>query len=96
MGIYPTYDVYGIRIIIRHDFDDVDVLFHLETNDFLTREQKRNIRAIYENLSHAQKRKVEIFIYTPSPTTLTNSNDDVSNMWFPLPLTMFLEKCSFL
>jgi hypothetical protein len=88
MGIYPSDDIYGIRI---YDFiDDVsNILFERKYDVIMTKEMLNDIKLVYEELCENNKDQIFFQIYTECSSTY--DKDKFMNL-IPINLNIFLQK----
>ena len=88
MGIYPSDDVYSIRI---YNFvDDVsNILFERKYDVIMTKEMLNDIKLVYEELCKNNKDELFFQIYTECSSTY---NKNLFMQWIPITLNIFLQK----
>jgi hypothetical protein len=88
MGIYPSDDVYGIRI---YNFvDDVsNILFERKYDVIMTKEMLKDVKLIYEELYENNKDQIFFQIYTGRSSTY---DKDIFMQWIPIKFDIFLQK----
>jgi hypothetical protein len=88
MGIYPSDDIYGIRIY--NFIDDVsNILFERNYDVIMTKEMLNDIKLVYEELCENNKDQIFFQIYTECSSTY--DKDKFMN-WIPINLNIFLQK----
>lgn len=88
MGIYPSYDVYGIRIY--KFIDDISAtLFEIKYDVIMTKEMLNDIKLVYEELCENNKDQIFFQIYTECSSTY---DKDIFMQWIPINFDIFLQK----
>jgi hypothetical protein len=87
MGIYTNGDIFGIRIYnIKND--DINTLFNKQYDIIMSDEQINEAYVFYKELY--DKENIFFLIYTECISTY--DEEGVFMMWYPIPLSIFLEK----
>lgn len=88
MGIYPSDDVYGIRI---YNFinDMCNTLFERKYDVVMTKEMLNDVKLVYEELCENNKDQIFFQIYTECSSTY---DKDIFMQWMPIKLDIFLQK----
>jgi hypothetical protein len=90
MGIYPSDDIYGVRI---YNFinDEGNVLFERKYDTIMSYETIQEAKLFYDELCETDKNNVFFKIYTECSTTY---NSGLCMIWLPITLDLFIQKFS--
>lgn len=88
MGIYPSGDIYGIRIYTFIN-DISNTLFERTHDVVMTKEMLNDIKIVYEELYENNKDQIFFQIYTECSSTY---DKDIFIQWIPIKLDIFLQK----
>jgi len=88
MGIYPSYNVYGIKIY--NFIDDIsNTLFESKYDVIMTESMLKETKLVYQKLCENNKDQMFFQIYTECSSTY---DKDIFMQWIPIKLDIFLQK----
>jgi len=91
MGIYTSNNIFGIKIYVSNEDDNIYILFEKKYNAIMNNEQMREVYIFYkDNPQILYDNNIRFQVYTECSSTFDKEFTNYMG-WYQMPLKQFLE-----